>query len=201
METGIIILAAGNSSRLGQPKQLLEFNGKTLISHVIDEAEEAKIHPIIVVIGANSDFIRQEIKDKNVQIVDNENWESGMASGINAGLSALLNYNNEIENIIISVCDQPFITSEIFTSLINTKNKSGKGIVASFYQNIMGTPVLFDKKYFGDLKTLTGDEGAKKTLKLYPNDLVSVPFEKGEFDIDTQSDYLNLQNNKKQGSV
>lgn len=197
METGIIILAAGNSSRLGRPKQLLEFSGKTLISHVIDEAEHAKIHAIMVVTGSNSDLIHMEIKDKKVVIVDNESWETGMASGIRAGLSAILNQDNHIENIIISVCDQPFISRAIFASLIDTKNKTNKGIVASFYQNITGTPVLFDKKYFGDLKALTGEEGAKKILRRYPNDVVAIPFEKGEIDIDTETDYLNLQHNNK----
>ncbi|PWS29964.1 nucleotidyltransferase family protein [Pedobacter paludis] len=196
MDTGVIILAAGNSSRLGRPKQLLELNGKTLISHVIEEAENAKIQVIAVVTGSNSDLIQQEIKDKKILIVDNQSWEIGMASGINAGLSALLNFNNKIESIIISVCDQPFISRAIFDSLIDAKNNTNKGIVASHYQNIIGTPVLFDKKYFGDLKALTGEEGAKKILKVYPNDLVSVPFENGEIDIDTQSDYLNLQNHK-----
>ncbi|PWS26022.1 nucleotidyltransferase family protein [Pedobacter yonginense] len=192
MNTGTIILAAGSSSRLGRPKQLLDFNGKTLLSHVIDEVQEAGIQPIIVVLGANASVFKQEIKDTKVVILENEAWKTGMASAIQVGVSEITK-QYDVENLIIAVCDQPHISSAIFTSLINKKNSTGKGIIASTYQNIIGTPVLFDKKYFDALKALTGEEGAKKIVKHYTADVETVAFENGEIDIDTETDYLNLQ--------
>jgi molybdenum cofactor cytidylyltransferase len=201
METGIIILAAGNSSRLGQPKQLLQFNGLSLLKHTLLEASEASLSPCMVVIGAHKELIRQELENTNALIIENTNWQTGMASGIKIGLSAMLQANKALENIIIAVCDQPFISRQVFKDLQETQKNTGKGIIASQYQSILGTPVLFSKKYFEELQQLTGEEGAKKILKAHSDDLASVAFIKGEIDIDTKTDYLNLQHNQKEGSV
>src|SRR4051812_32295917 len=99
--TGIIILAAGNSSRFGSSKQLLHFNNKTLLQHAIDEAIDAGAEPVIVVSGANADEISKDINQEQVQIVLNERWQEGMASSIVAGMHAAITYNNDIEKIII----------------------------------------------------------------------------------------------------
>lgn len=201
MKTGIIILASGNSSRLGQPKQLLRFNGVSLLKHTLTEALAADLYPCIVVIGAYCDLIRPEIEAMSVQIIENTNWQTGMASGITTGLSAMLNKDKALENLIIAVCDQPFINQQVFKNLHKTQSSTGKGMVASQYQTILGTPVLFNRKYFEELEQLTGEEGAKKILKAHADDLASIPFIKGEIDIDTAADYLNLQLNQKEGSV
>lgn len=191
-ETGIIILAAGNSSRLGQPKQLLKFKEKSLITHIITEAIATGLFPCVVVLGAHAELIKQEITDQDISIVENHSWETGMASGIAAGMKALLTINDQITNIIISVCDQPFISREVFRSLKEAHHSTAKGIIASSYKEASGTPVLFNKKYFEALSLLKGQEGAKKLLKLYEQDVTYVPFKNGEIDIDTQNDYLNL---------
>ena len=101
--TGIVILAAGSSSRFGGIKQLLQFNNKTLIEHLIDEAADAELNPVVVVTGAYVDEVSKKIDNKKITIVFNEHWEKGMASGIVAGLQKALIVNNEIENIIIAV--------------------------------------------------------------------------------------------------
>jgi molybdenum cofactor cytidylyltransferase len=190
--TGIIILAAGSSSRLGNTKQLLPFKGKTLLKHTIEAAVEAGAQPVVVVTGANADEISKEIKNEKVEIVFNKNWEQGMASGIVIGLKSAITLNNELEKVIITVCDQPFVSSSLFQQLIQEQTKNKKHIVASAYADTIGTPALFTAKYFPALMGLTGDQGAKGLLKKYSEDLATVDFPDGYIDIDTQEDYENL---------
>ncbi|MGN8057484.1 nucleotidyltransferase family protein [Pedobacter sp. 22163] len=192
MKTGIIILAAGSSSRLGRPKQLLDYQGKTLLQTVINEALETSCRPLIVVLGSNAKEIASQHHHDQVNFVINESWENGMASSIIAGLSAIIRNNSEIESIIIAVADQAFIKMINFNNLIEKQKETGKNIIASTYAETIGTPVLFKKDYFEALLSLTGAEGAKKILKQYPEDVETVVFEHGEIDIDTETDYNNL---------
>lgn len=192
MKTGIIILAAGSSSRLGRPKQLLDYKGKTLLQTVINEALETSCRPVITVLGANAKEIASQHQHDQVNFVINESWENGMASSIVAGLSAIIRNNSEIESIIIAVADQAFIKMSNFNNLIEKQKETGKNIIASTYAETIGTPVLFKKDYFEALLSLTGAEGAKKILKQYPQDVETVVFEHGEIDIDTETDYNNL---------
>ena len=192
--TGIIILAAGESSRLGNIKQLLPFQGKTLLQHVIDEATKAGAQPIVVIIGANATKIAASIADSKVNILVNENWQEGMASGIVAGVHNIVSLDDSIKKIIVAVCDQPFVTSALLEQLDQMQSKSGKSIIACAYADTIGTPVLFTTKYFNQLLSLKGDEGAKKILINNKEDLATVDFPKGEIDIDTQKDYETLLN-------
>jgi len=192
MQTGIIILAAGSSSRMGRPKQLLDYKGKTLLQSVIDEALKTDCKPIVVVLGANADEIAAKHQNDWVSFVINENWQNGMASGIVAGLSTIIKNDSEIESIIIAVADQVFIKMINFKNLIEKQAETGKNIIASKYAETVGTPVLFKKDYFEALLLLKGADGAKKILKEYPQDVETVVFEGGEIDIDTETDYNNL---------
>ena len=195
--TAIIILAAGSSSRFGSTKQLLHFNKKTLLQHAIDEAIGSGAEPVIVITGANADAIVKDIDKKQVRIVFNKKWKEGMASGIAAGVYAAITYNNNIEKIIITVCDQPFISSSLFKQLYKKFEESVKNIVASAYADTIGTPVLFTQKYFDALLALTGDEGAKKILRSNNDDVATIDFPKGNIDIDTQKDYEDLLDEQK----
>jgi molybdenum cofactor cytidylyltransferase len=195
--TGIIILAAGGSSRFGNIKQLLPFNGKTLLQHVIDEAVKAAAQSIVVITGANATKVSASIVNSKVNILVNENWQEGMASGIVAGVHDIVRLNDSIKKIIVAVCDQPFVTSALFEQLDQMQTKSGKPIVACTYADTMGTPALFATKYFDQLLSLKGDEGAKKILKSNREDVATVDFPKGEIDIDTQKDYENLLDEQK----
>ena len=193
--TGIVILAAGESSRLGNIKQLLPFNGITLLQHVIAEAERAGAQLIVVIIGANATRVSASIDDiRNIDILVNENWQEGIASGIVAGVEKMVNLSNAIKKIIIAVCDQPFVTSALFEQLDQLQSKSGKPIVACTYADTTGTPALFTEKYFGQLLALKGDEGAKKIIRNNREDVATVDFPKGDIDIDTPIDYENLLN-------
>ncbi len=191
-KTGIIILAAGNSSRLDRPKQLLKYKESTLLKNTISEALKVENSSVIVVTGSNHEVIEKEISVPEITFSFNQYWETGMSSSIVKGVSQLLAINPHCEQCILSVCDQPFVTSFIFESLILESNKTKKGIAASAYSETLGTPVLFQKKYFQELLELKGKEGAKKLIKKYIGDVVSVPFEKGNIDIDTEEDYSKL---------
>ncbi len=191
--TGMIILAAGESSRLGNIKQLLHFNGRTLLQHVIDEATKAGVQPILVITGANATKISASIDDDSkVNILVNENWQEGISSGIVAGVHKMVSLNESIKKIIIAVCDQPFVTSALFEQLDQMQDKSRKPVVACTYADTVGTPALFTEKYFDQLLDLKGDEGAKKILKNNRQDVATIDFPKGDIDIDTQKDYEKL---------
>ncbi|MFC0781206.1 NTP transferase domain-containing protein, partial [Flavobacterium sp. HJSW_4] len=184
-KTGIIILAAGNSSRLGRPKQLLKYKESNLLKNTISEALKVENSFVIVVTGSNHDLIEEELNSPEITFSFNSDWENGMSSSITKGLNELLLLNSDCEKCILAVCDQPFVTSSIFENLIFESNKTKKGIAASAYSETLGTPVLFQKKYFQELLELKGQEGAKKIIKKYTDDVVSVSFEKGNIDIDT----------------
>jgi molybdenum cofactor cytidylyltransferase len=192
--TGITILAAGNSSRLGRPKQLLPYQNKSLLEHITSEAIKAKLYPVVVVTGANAGQVSVPLYNKDVTIVYNERWVEGMASGIVAGLSKALLINDKLQNVIIAVCDQPFVSAALFRELINIKEETGKGIVACTYAGTIGTPVLFHHTYFRELQSLKGSEGAKGIVKKYIDYVATVSFPHGSIDIDTEEDYQNLLN-------
>ncbi|WP_316822909.1 nucleotidyltransferase family protein [Pedobacter gandavensis] len=188
----MIILAAGNSSRLGKPKQLLNYQGETLLGIVSKAAIETTCEPVVVVLGAYAQEISANHHHPAIQYVINEHWEKGMSSSIAVGISAVLAQDKDIQQLIIAVSDQPFISAEVFKTLMSTQSKTNKGIVASSYANTTGTPVLFYKNYFPKLLSLQGNEGAKYLLNKYPEDCSSLVFELGDIDIDTTSDYDNL---------
>ena len=189
---GIVVLAAGNSSRLGEPKQLLQYQDKSLIQHVVEVAIEAIHSPVIVVTGSNSDLIANELNGYTIHSIYNIDWQEGMASSIRSGLKKLIELHEPVQGVVFLVSDQPFVTTQLILNLIDKAESSQKGIIASSYDNIVGTPVLFNQKYFDSLFELTGSEGAKKLLKRFKNDAASVPFPLGGVDIDTQDDYRKL---------
>jgi molybdenum cofactor cytidylyltransferase len=191
-KTAIVILAAGNSSRLGRPKQLLPYQGKTLLTHVVTEALAAALSPVVVLTGAYREEIQDSLQGQRVALVYNPEWETGMASGIVAGLGKALSIEPYLQSVIVAVCDQPYISAELFRALIVKYAASGKGLVACSYSEIVGTPVLFDVRYFKELSVLSGDAGAKQLLRKYPDDVATVPFPGGSIDIDTTEDFQRL---------
>lgn len=190
-DTAIVILAAGGSSRLGRPKQLLLYRQKTLVERIVDEALLTAL-PVVVVTGAAAEEVAAALQNKKVVLLYNTDWQSGMASGIAAGVATVLSFNKQLQKIILAVCDQPFVTAALFLELVTVQRQTGKGIVACRYAGTAGTPVLFTQSYFEELKNLSGKEGAKKLLKIHTNDVATVPFPQGSIDVDTEEDYQNL---------
>ena len=189
-KTGIIILAAGNSSRMGQPKQLMKYKNRTFLQHIIGEAKMANLEPVICVTGYQSDLITKSITGMGISIVYNDRWQEGMGTGIAAGIKQLA--ISDVDSVVLAVSDQPFVSSDLFGTMLRLKEQSGKGIVASSYAGTLGTPVLFGKNYFEHLKSLSGNQGAKNIVKLNRPDVCPVEFEKGNIDIDTKEDYEHL---------
>ncbi len=187
---GIIILAAGSSSRMGQPKQLLTYKNKSLIRHVSEEARKAAGSNVTVVLGSGAKDIEKELEDMDITIAENTEWQQGMASSIKRGLSAMS--IADLDVVILTVCDQPFVSSDLFKELIELKENTGKGIVACKYDGTIGTPALFDRTYFQELLDLDGEEGAKKLLSRHSTDLTTIAFPEGKLDIDTMEDYSEL---------
>ncbi len=199
-KTGIIILAAGASTRLGSPKQLLELSGKTLIENVVLTANATEFHPVVV-LGSDADKIRNVITDLPVEIVINENWKSGMASSIKVGLDRVLEIHSDLTAVILLLCDQPFITSETLVKLAEARTFSGKPIVASAYEGTLGTPALFSRELFEELRNLGGSKGAKPLIERYrANGVESIPAPEAAFDIDSLKDFkrLNLPEDREQ---
>lgn len=195
--TGLIILAAGASSRLGEPKQKVLFKGKTLLQRTVDTALHSACRPVIVVLGAYSDEIQAEIKSEDVIIYHNPQWEEGMASSIRSGIEVLEKTESEVSDVIIMVCDQPFVDTTLLDLMINKKAVTGKEIVACSYKNTLGVPVLFDKKFFPELLALEGEEGAKKLIMKHKELVADTLFPPGSFDIDTKDDYEALITSEK----
>jgi len=191
--TGIIILAAGQSARLGTPKQNLIYKGNTLLQHTINAALQSVCKPIIVVLGAYAADILPTIDAKDIEIIRNDDWEEGMASSIRASITALQKHP-DIDSALIMLCDQPHVDALLLKTMIHRLQDSHKGIIACAYNGTLGVPVLFNKQYFAGLLLLTGHDGAKKILAAHLSDIAAVPFPLGAVDIDTMADYTNLSN-------
>lgn len=192
--TGIVILAAGSSSRLGKPKQLLEYDGQSLLQHVIDAAVSSEAATIVVVLGANSELISKQIDTSKVYLTENSEWEEGMASSVRNGLSALQGISPTTDAVIFMVCDQPYVSASLINDLIETQKETGKAIVTCNYGEAIGPPALFYKSLFHELMQLKGDAGAKKIIQQHSDEVATVLFEKGKIDIDTREDFEALSN-------
>jgi molybdenum cofactor cytidylyltransferase len=186
----IILLAAGGSSRLGRPKQLLQFEGTTLVQRALDAALEAKPKQVVVVEGAHRGLAE---KSNTAIVVENKDWQEGIASSIRSGLNTVLEYEPGTDAVIFMVCDQPYVTGELLKEIMTAHESSGKDIVASSYAGTVGIPALFSKSYFDALRQLKGDEGAKKIILKNTDGVALVDFPKGNIDIDTAGDYATLQ--------
>ena len=194
MNIGVIVLAAGSSSRLGKPKQLLSYQHKTLLDHTIDVAKNIAVDNLVVILGGNYEVIKENLNSSKVNTVYNPSWEIGISSSIRMGLLTLMESNKLLDGVILTVCDQPFLNSKLLTTMIEKAETTGKSIIASAYAETLGVPMLFSNIHFNDLITLDGKEGAKTLIKKYKDQVAFVPFEKGEIDIDTASDYDKLIN-------
>lgn len=196
MNTAIIILAAGASSRMGAPKQLLLVDGKTLIKRICDTAMDTPCHPIVTVLGANRNLIRKETERMPITVIDNPQWENGMSSSIKMGLAGAYMTEKNIEAAIFLTVDMPYVSAELINKMIEKAESNEKiEIVACKYNSQMGIPVLFKRSLFTDLLELTGDEGAKKVVIKNKDKTAFIDFPEGKLDLDTIDEYRNFVSN------
>lgn len=195
MGIGIILLAAGSSSRLGQSKQLLLYKGETLLINAAKAAIQSGADYCVAVLGANDSKHKENISALDMPTIYNSQWQEGIGSSIKAGLSYLQSRQNEnLEAAVVMVCDQVYITAAHLQLLIETYKKNKNSIVASSYNDTYGVPAVFDSKYFQDIKELKGEEGAKKIISQFKKVVNFVDFPGGAIDIDTLGDYEKIVN-------
>jgi molybdenum cofactor cytidylyltransferase len=189
-----IVLAAGASRRLGQPKQLLMHGGETLLERAIRLACEAGTAPILTVLGANREVILAAIHLNRAVPVINNDWEQGIATSIHAGLESLDAFAPDANAVLILSCDQPRLTAHHLRVLIETfAAQAEPSIVASAYAGVIGIPAIFPRVAFSQLRKLRGDKGARALLAQPPCPLISVTFSGGEVDIDQPGDLARLK--------
>lgn len=194
---GVIVLAAGASSRMGEPKQLLRYGGETLLGRALRAALETRCRPVVLVLGAWAETLRAEVEGRGAIVVVNEAWAEGMGSSIRAGLGALRTATSEaIEAAVVLLCDQPFVTSDIVVRLVETYRTQRTLLVASAYEaggeRTLGAPALFSRALFPELMALNGAEGAKRIIQRHAAEAVCVETQAAAFDVDTPDDYRAL---------
>ncbi|HEU5200077.1 MAG TPA: molybdenum cofactor cytidylyltransferase [Ktedonobacterales bacterium] len=186
-----LILAAGQSSRMGQHKMLLPLLGKPLLLHAVDHALAAGFDEIVVVVGHHANDVRAALAGQRVRIVENPDYQQGQSTSVRAGIAALA---PAAEAVIILLGDQPLVTSAILKRLLQAWQRSGKPIVAPFYNGQRGNPVLFARALFPELLNVSGDQGGREVLQRHAGEIEPVQMEDANAaeDVDTWQDYQAL---------
>lgn len=187
-----MILAAGASTRMGTPKQLLLYQGRSLVRYITEIAIASVCQPVIVVLGAHSEQIRLHINHLPVSVVENLDWANGMGSSISSGMQFLHNLPQNIEAVVIVLCDQPFLSTQLINQLVDAYHSTKKTMIVCEYAETLGVPALFDKIFFSELAELQGNTGAKKIIHHHLTEVFTIPFAQGSIDIDTPKDYQQL---------
>ncbi len=181
-----IILAAGASRRLGSPKQLLEWRGRTLLGNTIENARSLLNERVIVVLGAQAEAIRETVDFGELVVVVNPDWPTGIASSIRAGIDAL---PTSADGVLMLLSDQPLVGYRKMQNLLTQWQIEPSLIAASQYHDTVGIPALFPSAFFGALRSLRGDRGAKSLLLQFEEKLLKIPLPEAELDIDTREDF------------
>lgn len=189
---GAIILAAGGSTRLGKPKQLVRYAGKTLVRRIIEAAEGIPCSPVVLVLGSQAAEISKEAEDTSCLMASNPNWRAGMGTSIRVGVRAALAARPALNALLLVVCDQYFVTTEILQTLVKVRMKNDHAVVASEYSGTIGVPAIFGSACFDELLTLPDDSGAKSIILKNRARTASVPFPEGALDVDSLEDVEKL---------
>ncbi len=191
----LVILAAGASSRMQQPKQLLAWGRSTLLGNAINMALDSHADDVYVVLGNKSGMIKEHCSTSNVHWLYNKNWKRGMGSSISCAINHILGSKKRYTGILITLCDQPLIDSEYLNEMIDTLINGDRGIVATAYNNRSGVPVLFHSKYIEKLSKLDNDLGAKKIIAANLQDVFAIDPKGKEKDLDTAEEYQTALKN------
>jgi molybdenum cofactor cytidylyltransferase len=185
-----IVLAAGESNRMGQPKQLMSFGQGTILERTIDNLLNSAVSETIVVLGYREEEVRKTIAGKPVKIAINPDYQQGMSTSIIAGLKQI---DKRARAVLIALGDQPFVDSQTINSLVEAFIANKRGIIIPVYQGRRGNPVIFGIKYKGELLNLKGDIGGREIIKRHPNDVLEVAIncEGVLLDIDTAENYTS----------
>lgn len=183
-----IVLAAGESTRYGQPKQLLDWHGQSFVHAVAATALEAGLSPVIIVTGASREQIEVVVEDLDVISVHNPEWKSGQASSIRAGIRAA----KDVGSVIFLLADQPQITTSILRALMEKHAEGLYSIVAPLVLEQRANPVLFDRNTFMDLLSIEGDTGGRAIFHKHRVEYLPWHDDRLLLDIDTPEMYQRL---------
>jgi molybdenum cofactor cytidylyltransferase len=191
MKTAILILAAGESSRMGEAKQLLPIGNKTLLGIAIEGALKSKADSVYCVLGAHSEVIQKTIKHYSIKIIDNNEYQLGLSSSIIKGIDCLK--TEHFDNVLIMLGDQPNVDQAYLNQLMDAHHNNPTKIITSSYDGSFGVPAIFPKSYFNQLLHLKGDKGAKNFLNSAKVEVLGYNSDQLT-DIDTTKDYLDFLN-------
>lgn len=189
--TAIIILAAGEASRMGSPKQLLPFRDVPLVRHAALTALAAGLGPVVVVLGAHAHDVRAVLGDLDVTLVVNEAWRGGMGSSIQAGIGAV-ERTGDVHGLVLTLADQPLVTAGMLQTLVRRGADEGSAIVASHYAGTVGVPAYFAREMWPALLALAPDQGCKRVILTAGDRAALVECPEAAFDIDTPDDRARL---------
>lgn len=187
-----VILAAGEAKRMGKTKQLLPWGKQTLIEHAIHQHLKAGVSDVYVILGADSERIKKQIKNLPVRILENKDWKSGLGTSIAAAARHLIGNDTKIDGLLIALTDQPLLDSDYLNLFIQSFNKNPQKITATVYGEKFGVPVLFPISYLVALSNLSGNKGASALINAEKIDLTAVDPRDKAIDIDTPEVYDRL---------
>ena len=192
-QLGIIILAAGKASTMGEPKALLTYNDRSFLLNTYHIAQSVQPNGIVTVLGHYYDQMSAHCNTQKIPFVLNEAYENGMSSSIQCGLTYLLSHFPQVNMVLILLADQPKINTEHISALLHKIRSSNYLMVCTAYSSTYGVPAVFKKEYFSELLELKGEKGAKNLIeKGVLNHENTVLCEDGRIDVDTPEDYKNL---------
>ncbi len=191
-----MILAAGESRRMGQPKLLLPFGEKTIIETVVEKVVSSKVDNTLVVLGSEREKVEKKIKNFPVKVAFNPDYPSGMLSSVLCGLKTL---PEETQAVVVVLGDQPSVSKEVIDKVIDAYKKTGKSIVLPVYEKERGHPVVIDMKFKDEIERLSPDIGLRGTVYSHPEDILEVEVDTPDIlqDIDDEADYKREMKNKK----
>ncbi|MFQ5943430.1 MAG: selenium cofactor biosynthesis protein YqeC [Anaerolineales bacterium] len=182
-----VVLAAGGSSRLGEPKQLIEWRGQPLIWHAVQAA--AALNPVVVVVGEVAQEVQKALKREPVDVIANPDWEAGQSGSLRMGLDAV---SEGTEAVIFLLGDMPFVGQDLVGALLERYHQTLAPIVATWAGGRRANPVLFDRETYSDLFALEGDQGGRKLFKRFERQFIEWD-ESILFDVDTPRDLQRLR--------
>lgn len=185
MNVAAVILAAGDSSRLGRPKQLIRVEGMSLLRRAAVIACASHAAEVIALLGHDPTAMRRELDGLRVRVLENPEWHEGISSSIRAAVRGLPPAS---DGVLFLTCDQPRLTGEHLDALMGAFARSPGSPVASGYGGTAGVPALFPRALFGELLLLDGDRGAQRVALAHERELVVIPWPDGSFDVDTAPD-------------
>lgn len=188
--TALLLLAAGASTRMGQPKQLLPYRGRTLLRHAAETAVTSGCAPVVLVTGALHEALLPEIAGLPIRAVYNAEWETGMASSIRAGLLALA--AAQPAAVLVMLTDQPLVTPALLRQLVQQQHATQAPAVVAAYGDTLGVPAVFDQALLPELLKLQGQQGAARLIASLGAAVGRVPFPAGLLDVDTPEQYIAL---------